>query len=348
MKFALDISSRTELKRYQKSVRDRGDYIKVTVLLFLDKGKSPEEIADDLGIDDSSVYRYVNHYQSEGIEKYLQRHHKGYWGQLSSTQLSALRTELNRHLYTDSKMIIEWVSREFAIDYTPTGMTTLLNRIGFSYKQTKQVPCEANIEKQVDFLSQMQEKLSAVKEDTKSVAYFLDAVHPTHNNRSTHAWIETGKEREQLTVSGRDRVNINGALNAHDPTDVIIVEADRINAQATQQLYVKLLQANPNVDYIFTFSDNARYYHNKELKEWLKDKPIIQIFLPPYSPNLNLIERLWKFCRKKVINTHFYRTKVEFKDAILKFFSNIGLYKDELVTLLTLNFHINFSHSSLR
>ncbi|MDR1055127.1 MAG: transposase [Prevotellaceae bacterium] len=49
-----------------------------------------------------------------------------------------------------------------------------------------------------------------------------------------------------------------------------------------------------------------------------------QILLPPYSPNLNLIERLWRFLRKKVINTHFYRTKKLFRKAIHNFFDNIN------------------------
>ena len=62
------------------------------------------------------------------------------------------------------------------------------------------------------------------------------------------------------------------------------------------------------------------------------------LFLPPYSPNLNLIERLWKMLRKKVINTRFYRTKKKFKRAVMNFFEHIADYKEELESLLTLNF----------
>ena len=67
---------------------------------------------------------------------------------------------------------------------------------------------------------------------------------------------------------------------------------------------------------------------------------IKQIFLPPYSPNLNLIERLWKFLRKKVINTGFYRNKAEFRLAINKSFAKIGDYREELESLLTLKFRL--------
>ena len=64
------------------------------------------------------------------------------------------------------------------------------------------------------------------------------------------------------------------------------------------------------------------------------------LLLPPYSPNLNLIERLWKMLRKKVINTRFYRTKDEFRRAVMNFFEHIADYKEELESLLTLNFRL--------
>jgi transposase len=78
----------------------------------------------------------------------------------------------------------------------------------------------------------------------------------------------------------------------------------------------------------------------KLLKEHLKNSKIKQVFLPAYSPNLNLIERLWKFMRKKVINHHFYRKFDDFKKAIFDFFENIKDFEAELQTLMSWNFHI--------
>jgi transposase len=70
--------------------------------------------------------------------------------------------------------------------------------------------------------------------------------------------------------------------------------------------------------------------------------------LPTYSPNLNLIERFWKFLRQKVINTHFYRTKTAFKEAILAFLNRLDEYGQELASLLTRNFHIVDSQKAFR
>jgi transposase len=119
----------------------------------------------------------------------------------------------------------------------------------------------------------------------------------------------------------------------------IVVEASTINAQATIELYKKILAHNKDKELIYAIGDNARYYRNAELQAWLSQNPRIkQLFLPPYSPNLNLIERLWRFLRKKVINTKFYPTFDEFRQAIWAFFENIQGYKDQLETLISFNF----------
>ena len=86
--------------------------------------------------------------------------------------------------------------------------------------------------------------------------------------------------------------------------------------------------------------DNARYYQNKAPNAWLADKPLVQVFLPPYSPNLNLIERLWKFLRQKISNTAFYRTKGPFKTAVLDFFDRLPGFGHESASRMWLKFHV--------
>ncbi len=338
MQISLSTSDRDTLRTLQRNLCGSSDYARVTCILMLDKGYSPSSTADCLGIDLSTVYRYRSAYLHGGAAELLENRHKGYWGLLDSIQISALRKELREHVYTDSKSVARWIKATFGIEYTPQGIVDLLNRIGFTYKKTTEVPCDADASKQEEFVRDLAETLSQMDED--AVVYYADGVHPTHNSRSTYAWIEKGKKLEQPTVSGRDRVNINGLLNARDVTDVIAMDCGSVNAESTKELYQMALEKHPTAPEIYIISDNARYYHNKKLHEWVQGTRIRQIFLPPYSPNLNLIERLWKFLRKKVINTGFYRTKEEFRKAIRRFFDNIGTFKEELESLLTLNFRL--------
>ncbi len=344
MNFKLSDSDRTLLREIQQNEKHKKNYVKVTILLGLDKGNSPEDLMDLLGVSSSTFYRYVSYYKEVGLDAYLEEHYLGYWGKLDSFQLASLQEELARNFYTDSQAIVDWIWVNFGISYTSEGLVPLLHRIGFCYKKTKQVPCEANLEKQAEFVSDFEKLLADLPE--KAAVFFTDAVHPQHNTRSTYGWIAKGKEKEILSVSGRKRVNINGAFNVQAPEEVIIVEAESINAENTWELYQKIEAAHPEKEVIYVICDNARYYRNKDLQTKLQSSRIVQIFLPAYSPNLNLIERLWKFMRKKVIDNNFIREFEVFKTKLLEFFENIAQYKNELDVLLTPKFHLPFSQTN--
>jgi transposase len=345
MNVALTESERQYLRQLQKQRRDEAGYVKVTVLLLLDKRRPLASIADDLGLDEATVYRYAQAFQTLGVEKYLAHEQPGYWGLLTSAQLAHLCRELNSTLYTECKAIQAWLRRTYRVAYSLSGLTDLLHRLGFTYKLTTPVPCQADAEAQADFLQELA-VLEAHVEQGQAVLYYADAAHPTHNTRCTRAWCEKGTERPLLTVSGRERVNLNAALNAYAPTQVLLDETSCVNAQSTQRLYEQLLAAHPDKARIYVICDNARYYKNKALRAWLADKPICQVFLPPYSPNLNLIERFWKFLRQKIINATFYRTKGQFRTAVLDFFTRLDEFGQDLAALLTRKFHIIHSQPS--
>ena len=115
---------------------------------------------------------------------------------------------------------------------------------------------------------------------------------------------------------------------------------DTINAQATIDLFAKIEAKHPEADVIYIFVDNARYYRSCLLKDHVEGTKIELMFLPPYSPNLNPIERYWKFFKKKVMNNRYYETFDEFKQVCKHFFRKRKKYLPELQSLLTENFHI--------
>jgi transposase len=330
-------ADRAFLEEARANTGDKVAYMKLSVLVMLDEGLTQEMISTLLGIGLGTVNKCKQKYDSDGLEGYLDRHYVPYQGKLDSEQMVRLEQELDRNIYTTCLQIGAWIAQEFGISYSESAVRGVLKKLDFVYKKTTSVPGKANVEEQEVFLNQLEPFLAET--EPNEVVYFMDAVHPQHNTRSDYAWIKRGVKKEVPTNSGRQRINLNGAMNAHQPDDVEVVEAEIINAQATRELLEKLLKKNIDKERIYVLGDNARYYTNRELKEWLEQNPKIQLLhIPPYSPNLNLIERLWKFMRKKIINLHYYPTFEEFRKAIHDFFAQLKQYKEELKTLMTPNF----------
>ncbi len=176
------------------------------------------------------------------------------------------------------------------------------------------------------------EELKNNLEDDEEIL-FMDGVHPQHNSTCASAWIEKGKTKTIKSNTGRRRININGVYNA-DSQEILINESETINAETTIDFLIEIEKYYQNKSRIIIIVDNARYYKNKKVTEHLETSKIEFWFLPPYSPNLNLIERLWKLLRKNVINNKYYETFKKFKNSILDFFKNSGNCKEEIASFI--------------
>ncbi len=167
-------------EKFNESEKSKRDYVKVTVLLMLDLGETPPEIALFLGIDDGTVYRHLENYQTTGLDKFLDNNYLGYFGKLDLFQLISLRKELKTRLFETAQEVCELVKEKFEVEYTPPGMCDLLHRIGFVYKKTKQIAMKVDEAAQTEFIEHF-EQLQTEKE-ADEVHYFIDAVHPTLNS----------------------------------------------------------------------------------------------------------------------------------------------------------------------
>ena len=138
--------------------------------------------------------------------------------------------------------------------------------------------------------------------------------------------------------SGRQRFNVLGALNAMSKEVITVCNDTYINSLSVCELLLKLRELYPDT-LISLVLDNARYQRCHLVMNKAKELGIELVFLPPYSPNLNLIERLWKFTKKKCLYSKYYAKFGDFKVAIKDCVVNGHIkYKEELDSLLTHNF----------
>lgn len=138
--------------------------------------------------------------------------------------------------------------------------------------------------------------------------------------------------------AGRQRFNVLGALNALTHQVITVTNTTYINAQSVCEL-LRTLAALKLTMPITLVMDNARYQRCQVVYDQASALGIELLFLPPYSPNLNLIERLWKFVKKKSLYSVYYENFECFTRAIQECLGQTDTtYKSELDTLLTLNF----------
>jgi transposase len=146
--------------------------------------------------------------------------------------------------------------------------------------------------------------------------------------------------------SGRQRFNVLGALDAISHEMVVVTNTGYINAYSVCELLIKLSQRFDRLP-ISIVLDNARYQKCKLVQATAKLFDIELLYLPAYSPNLNLIERMWKFVKKKCLNSKYYSDFASFTKSITEVLSKTnGCYKKELDSLLSLKFQ-SFKKSNI-
>jgi len=332
MERALTSNEREQLIVSHKKERDKRVCDRIKAVLLYDKGYSYIKIAEILLLDDETARRHIQDYFSKNK---LAPENGGSQSQLSKEQTVELSVHLEANLYLYVKDICAYVRKTFNKSYSISGMTKWLHQNKFRYKKPHQVPAKADAEKQAAFVAYY-EALKASK-GTDEVMYFADSTHPAHQTRLAFGWIKKGIRKAVKMTACQKRVNIIGAINieTHQTTTR---EVEWVNAESLKEFALNLIVDNPAAKTIHLFLDNAGYHKSKEFVEWISETKIKLHYLPPYSPNLNPIERLWKVMHEQVTYNHYYEKFLDFKEAILEFFQEIGKYKKILQSRINDNF----------
>lgn len=170
----------------------------------------------------------------------------------------------------------------------------------------------------------------------------FDPMHQTHNNENGYLWQTKGKKGTKLVPSntGRRRLNILGAIDMVSLNIVPFITKENCNRETIKVFLNEVKAAYPKAKTITLFLDNARYQRNYEVQSYAKILGITLFFMPPYCPNLCLIEMLWKFFKKKIMKNNYYDTFEKFYQATCTFFQNWESFLPEMESLFSLNFEI--------
>jgi len=140
--------------------------------------------------------------------------------------------------------------------------------------------------------------------------------------------------------SGRQRYSVLGAVETRDHGFVSVRTTGSVNSETICELISKLDKAYPGEE-ITLVMDNARYQRNRKVVEFAETAGIELLYLPAYSPNLNLIERVWRLVKSKCLRNHYYESFGLFIGAIDDFIDSLnGVNRHRLKSLVTENFQL--------
>lgn len=333
----LDESQILEMKALHRTLEDKKQADKIKMVVMWNRGFTAKQIAEALIIEETTVRRNVNRYRRHGLEKYLESLYKGSVSKLDEKKREKIKTHFTTNTPQTASEVVAYIKKKYDVSYSIIGVNKLMHRLGFVYKKPKIMPGKADLVKQAEFVTEYLNLKSGLDKDDQ--IYFADATHPTHNTKATYGWILKGKKNDKYLKSntGRARINLNGAINLQNQ-QAVVLEEETVNSQSVIRLLEKIdqVQKQGKVSIVL---DNARYHHANIVKDWLaKHQRFKFVYLPSYSPNLNPIERLWRFYHTKVTNNQYFESFKDFKKATLEFFETLKQHEQELKTLLTDNF----------
>lgn len=296
---------------------------------------SSGRIAAIAGCSRNFVDSLIHSYNNKGIDSVLETAPvPGRPGRLKShmEEISkSLESRVPRSAAEAAHIIRDISGILFSLTWTRENM----HRCGFRFIKTQPIPGRACPQKQTEWISALQPVIDEAKE-CKRKLYFMDAVHFTLEAFTCHVWCKGPLYLK--TGAGRNRFNLIGCV---DPFSLDIIQSHSmvyVDAEQTKSFLEKVRLESGDIP-VSIVLDNARYQHCQAVKDKAAELGINLIFLPPYSPNLNIIERLWKYTRRHVLAGKYFDSPVKFHEALRHFFEvDFINHKQNLSSLLTLKF----------
>jgi transposase len=292
-------------------------------------------IASTLCISADSVTNYIKQYKEGGLATVLEDRS---YRPVSSLEpfMDCLRCFFTVRPPATAKEAMAYIEQLTGIKLSEEQVRKTLKKLGLSYRRTGQIPGKANPQLQFEFFTQKLEPRLEEASRGKRKVFFVDAAHFVLGCFLGMVWCFT-----RLFVkgaSGRQRYNVLGAVDSHSKELISIRTSDYINAIIVTELIDLIREKHPTAE-ITLVMDNARYQRCKLVIDHAAAKEVELLFLPSYSPNLNIIERLWKLVKTNCLRNRYFPDFAAFRSAIDTFLDEINeKHQPKLESCLTLKF----------
>src|SRR5674476_1631200 len=238
---------------------------RANALVLLDSGWSCEKVAGALLLDDDTIRRWHGLFIEDGLEGLTRFEAGGSACQMNGEQQENLKAWVAAALPRSTRQIGAWIEQEFGHVYSGrSGLIELLHRLGLEYHKPSAIPRKLDKEKQKAFIESYDNLLNSLPND--EAVLFADAVHPTHAARPAGCWAPSQEKLAIEQTSGRQRINIHGAIDL-ETGQTRMIEALTSDAASTIRLLQSIEALYPMLALIHRFLDNARYHLTRLVQE---------------------------------------------------------------------------------
>jgi transposase len=308
---------------------------KLLALRMHHEGAAHGFIGRCLNISQPTLRTYLVEYQDGGLARLLED--RSYRPSSSLAPFwQCLKCSFAVAPVPNAKAAVERMERLTGVRLSESQSRRAMKRMGLSLKKVAPLPGKMDAQLQLNFYEQeMTPRLAQAAKGERKV-FFVDAAHFVLGAFLGLLWCFA---RPFIKTSpGRQRYSVLGAVDSHTKEIISYRTTENINAHSVCEL-LALIRAKHPVIAITLIMDNARYQRCESVRSQATLLDIELLYLPAYSPNLNLIERLWKLVKKRCLTNRYYPTFADFRHAIDQCLENVtSTASDELRSLLSLNF----------
>lgn len=316
---------------------------KLLVIRMHHEGANHGFIAKVLNLHANTITNHLKEYSKGGLAGTLEDR---YYRPSSSLQpfLQCLRCSFRATPVADAKQAVARIESLTGIRLSESQARRFMKGLGMKVRKACSIPGKADPQLQfVFYTSTLLPKLEEAGRGERKV-FFVDAAHFVMGAFLGMIWCFS---RVLVKTSpGRQRYNVLGAIDSHSQEIISIRTTENINSLSVVALLDKIHEKYPGTE-VTLVMDNASYQRCYFVRDHAKTLGVELLFLPSYSPNLNLIERLWKLTKRRCLTNRYYTDFKAFRGAIDKCLDDLaGPLKEELASLMRLNFQFFPNHKT--
>lgn len=323
---------------------DKWEIRRVRAVRLSGKGWHVSKIAEALDVCNRSVRNWINWYEQEGLEGLrtderpgrppkIDQHYRDLLTAAVQKQPREMGYPFNRWTL---KRLVRHMEEKTGVSVTPERISQVLHEMGFTYKRPKHDLShkrdEELYEKKKSELDDL--KKGAIREKPSYRMLFVDECEIHLNPPLTRIWARRGKPTKVRSAGIDEKAVVYGAWDF--AADSLISRiSEKKNSREFVAFLKQVLAEEPTGPELLLVMDNAGYHRANRVVDFVQEcGDAAQIFwLPPYSPELNLIERVWKYLKQNVTNNYFFGDLETLVQATEQACEHLGVPQEKMLDL---------------